>query len=124
MRVLIVEYMNLIYRNRWPIQWGMRECFLAIRDLELKTWKDVGEEDEYDDAFYLATHIVFAISAYSATKTDEKDVPWLYAYVRGAFKHWRKNMRHSLRSGKHDTEYYVDIDGIGEILDNLRGVCL
>ena len=74
----------------------MKECFIALRSLPLKTWKDVGEEDEYDDAFYLATHIVFAISAYSATKTDEKDVPWLYSYVRGAFKYWRKLFKHKL----------------------------
>jgi len=68
MRVLIVEYLNLMFGNRWPIRWGMKECFLAIRDLPLKTWKDEGEEEEFDDSFYLATHIVFAISAYSATK--------------------------------------------------------
>jgi hypothetical protein len=48
-----------------------------------------------------------------------------YAYVRGAFKHWRKHMKHTLPgSRKHDPEYFVDIDGVGEILDNLRGAGL
>ena len=56
-------------------------------------------------------------------QTDEKDVPWLYAYIRGAFKFWRKSMKHTLRgSARHDPAYYIDIDGVGEILDNLRGV--
>jgi len=32
-------------------------------------------------------------------------------------------MKHKLPSSKkHDPEYYIDIDALGEILDNLRGV--
>ena len=131
------------------LQWGLKECFMAIREHELVTWKS--EPEEYDDAFYLATHIVFAISAYrsassccvwnlqfgihpsdrsipqphsrhhSAVKTEQKDAPWLYSYIRGAFRFWLKKMK---IKEKEDPDEYVDIDAVGEILDNLRGVGL
>ena len=186
MRVLIVEYMNLIYRNRWPIQWGMKECFLAIRDLQLKTWKDEGDEEvrgreassiplyacssrrraltfvchrghihcrnttmlstsqrtlfspsvptvppRFEVDSVSVRRKPLSVTAMKETnfvltlclQTDEKDVPWLYAYIRGAFKFWRKFMKFTLPGTKrHDPEHYIDIDAIGEILDNLRGV--
>jgi len=119
MRVLIMDYNNILFQNKFPLQWGLKECFMAIREHELVTWKS--EPEEYDDAFYLATHIVFAISAYSAVKTEQKDAPWLYSYIRGAFKFWLKKMK---IKEKEDPDEYVDIDAVGEILDNLRGVGL
>merc|ERR1712025_1375984 len=68
MRVLIMDYNNILFRNKFPMQWGLKECFMAIREHQLTDWMD-SNPPEFDDAFYLATHIVFAISAYSAVKT-------------------------------------------------------
>jgi len=120
MRVLIMDYNNILFRNKFPMQWGLKECFMAIREHELADWKHP-EPSDFDDAFYLATHIVFAISAYSAVKTEQKDAPWLYSYIRGAFQFWLKKMK--IKENQNPDEY-IDIDAIGEILDNLRGVGL
>ena len=153
MRVLIMDYNNILFHNKFPMhaglcvcfcetptwtiyhppsfcQWCLKECFEAIREHELADRKSDGP-DEYDNAFYLATHIVFAtgllttviqfhpstirflshwliqslnhastyLPAYSThtlthsltyslarnhrSAVSQKDVPWLYSYIRG-----------------------------------------
>ena len=101
----------------------------------------------HQDSFYLATHIVYALSAYSGIKTREKDVPWLYRYIRRSLVYWMKQAKKKLhdqsviymhaRTHTHahtcthththmhtHTQVYVDVDGVGEILDTLRGTGL
>lgn len=36
MKVMCMEYNNLLHRKRWPISWGLRECFSALRDVPLQ----------------------------------------------------------------------------------------
>lgn len=54
------------------------------------------------------------------SQTHEKDVPWLYRYLRRSLLHW---MRQAQRKRK-DPSVYVDVDGVGEIADLLRGLGL
>ena len=74
----------------------------------------------FQDSFYLATHIIYATSAYSGVKTFESDMPWLYKYIRRSFSFWMTQARLKLK----DPGVYVDVDGVGEALDNLRGTGL
>jgi hypothetical protein len=56
---------------------------------------------EYHHAFYLATHIVYAIGAYSVVKTSERDVPWLYKYCRQSMRFWMRRARQKAKLGGH-----------------------
>eukprot|EP00947_MAST-08B_sp_MAST-8B-sp1_P000735 g735.t1 len=86
MRLLIMEYNGLLFPRRYPLQWGMREALLALRSLKL----DGPGEPDFHHSFYLATHIVYALSAYCSIKTTEKDCPWLFRYLRVSMMHWMK----------------------------------
>ena len=82
--------------------------------------------DGFHDAFYLATHIGYAISAYSAVQAPiQRLVPWLDKYIRHSFRHIMGNWKRRDKlgdTGERDT--YVDIDGVGEIVDTFRGMGL
>ena len=47
----------------------------------------------FHDSFYLATHIIFGFSAYSAIKTSNGDCPWVYTYIRKCLRYWMKMAR-------------------------------
>jgi hypothetical protein len=124
MRVMCLEYNNLLHRKRWPLKWGLRECFSALRCVPLQpppaecNIDDTAMGEAFHHAFYLATHIVYAIGAYSVVKTSEKEVPWLYKYCRESLKFWMKRAKAKAKAGGHDTaegrEIYVDVDGVAE----------
>jgi hypothetical protein len=92
MNVLIMEYNKIIFRGCFPLKWGMREVFHALKKHELKL-PPYDDEDRFHQSIYLATHIVFALSAYSSIKTDEKEVPWLYKYCRAVLRWWMNNAK-------------------------------
>ena len=148
MRILIMEYNNLLFPRRYRLQWGMREALVAIKDLKL----DGPGGDDFNSSFYLATHIIYALGAYSAIKTAERDCPWVYRYLRVSMRHWMKegwrraaqeNANAALlkaaaeaaergdgeqgggsnrQQPRLDDEWiYVDIDGVSEIVDTFRG---
>jgi hypothetical protein len=113
------------------MQWGLREALLALRKVPLQPppIDDNDEEarEEFHHAFYLATHIVYAIGAYSSIKTTESDVPWLYKYCKNCLKFWVKRARRKAKAGGHEGEgkdIYVDVDGIAECCDVVRGLGL
>ena len=125
MRILIVEYNNLIFPKRFPVLWGLKHAFLALRQHRL-TGPNGG--DNFHDSFFLATHICYALSAYCATKTKENEVKWLWKYLRTSLKYWMGEAR--LREKEHAKAKaegveppfrYVDIDGVAEVIDVLRG---
>ena len=128
MRILIVDYDNLLFQNRWPCSYGLQKAFVALRSLVLDP---PPYSDNFADCFYLATHIFYALSAYSGVKGAERDVPWLYRYLRRCFSYWMKRARakqkgiDALERGEvpdeHPDEIYVDVDGIAEVIDVLRG---
>ena len=125
MRILIMEYNKIIFQNKFPIQWGMKEAFIALRCHKLS----LAGGDNFHDSFFLATHIVYALSAYNATKTLEKDVKWIWRYLRKALKYWlaqarlkEKEIKKAKDEGLDPPPFrYVDIDGIAEVVDVLRG---
>ena len=172
MRVMIMEYNQLLFPGRFRLQWGMREVLqpveaavdptrraaprlprrtirspeaapslrsrhfspllpvdapqvlTALRSLQLTpppSKKDVREDfNSFHHSFYLATHIVYVQSAYNAIKADQREIPWLYRYVRASFRFWLKECKAKLA----DPSVYVDLDGIAEIVDCLRGAGL
>ena len=66
------------------------------------------------------THIVYVQSAYNAIKASEREIPWLYRYVRQSMRYWTR----MIKEYKKDNTTYVDVDGIAEICDCLRGAGL
>jgi hypothetical protein len=56
--------------------------------VELKTWND--PPNDFQDSFYLATHVVYAMSAYSGIKVAVEDCPWVYRYIRKSYRFWMK----------------------------------
>ena len=56
--------------------------------MELKTWND--PPNDFQDSFYLATHVVYAMSAYSGIKVAVEDCPWVYRYIRKSYRFWMK----------------------------------
>merc|ERR1712194_273356 len=71
MNIMVLEFNQLLFKRRWPIQWGLKEAFTYLRT---HTYHGPPYDEEYlfHDSFYLVTHIAFAISAYSAIKYDRK----------------------------------------------------
>mmetsp|Transcript_41570 Transcript_41570/g.114514 ORF Transcript_41570/g.114514 Transcript_41570/m.114514 type:complete len:533 (+) Transcript_41570:57-1655(+) len=118
MNIMVMEFNQLLFRRRWPLQWGLRETFAYLR-----THKFIGppydKDSKFHDSFYLATHVVFAISAYSAIKTNPKDVPWLFEYNRRAALYWVKQAW--MRLSGRQSDRLVDIDGLAEAVDVMRG---
>ena len=86
MRILIMEYNNLLFPRRYPLEWGMHEALQAIKELKL----DGPGGDDFHHSFFLATHIIYALGAYSAIKTREQDCPWLYKYLRVSMRFWMR----------------------------------
>ena len=64
MRILIMYYNNLLL-PRVPLEWGMREALETIKELQL----DGPGGDDFHASFFLATHIIYALGAYSAIKS-------------------------------------------------------
>merc|ERR1712070_937836 len=122
MRIMIMEYNQMLFRKRYRLQWGLREALTALRSLQLTPppKRKEGFNMAFHHSFYLATHIVYVQSAYNAIKANEREIPWLYRYVRASFRYLMKQVREK----EKDPEVYVDIDGIGEVIDCLRGAGL
>jgi hypothetical protein len=86
MNILIMEFNNLLFPKRYPIEWGMVEALECIKDLPL----DGPGGDDFHCSLFLATHIIYALGAYQSIKTKEKDCPWLYRYLRISMRHWMR----------------------------------
>mmetsp|Transcript_61250 Transcript_61250/g.138171 ORF Transcript_61250/g.138171 Transcript_61250/m.138171 type:complete len:606 (-) Transcript_61250:49-1866(-) len=118
MNIMVMEFNQILFKRRWPISWGLREVFLHLR-----TRTYIGPPYDpackFHDAFYFVTHIAFAISAYSAIRMSPKDVPWLFNYNRKSALYWTKQAWTRL-SGKQ-ADRLVDIDGLAEAVDVMRG---
>jgi len=118
MHIMVMEFNQMLFPRRWPIRWGLREVFT-----HLKTRKYCGPPYDaackFHDCFYFTTHIAFAISAYSAIKTQPKDVPWLFEYNRRACLYWTQQAWR--RSSGRQPDRLVDIDGLSEAVDVMRG---
>ena len=94
---------------------------MALKSHPLKCATD-GDETSYHEAFYVATHIGYAISAYNSVQAPiQRLVPWLDKYIRHSFRDLMKNVK--LKEGSRP-DTYVDIDGIGECVDTFRGMGL
>jgi hypothetical protein len=87
MHVLMMEYMNVIcLPRRWRMRWGLKECLLALKSHPLASSVS-GDESAYHEAFYVATHIGYAISAYNSVQAPiQRMVPWLDKYIRHSFR--------------------------------------
>ena len=112
----------LLGARRYRLQWGLREALMALRSIELAPPPRNGEpfSKPFHHSFYLATHIVYCQSAYNAIKSSEREIPWLYAYIRKSFRYWMR----CVKQQRSDPSVYVDVDGIGEVCDILRGAGL
>merc|ERR1712070_142628 len=99
-------------------KWGLKETFKHLRTRRY-TGPPYDAEYKFHDSFYLVTHIAFAISAYSAIKTSPKDAPWLFDYNRRSCLYWTR--RAWMRLSGKQPDGFVDIDGLSEAVDVMRG---
>ncbi len=122
MRIMIMEYNQILLGRRYRLQWGLKEALSALRSVPLTPPPRADEDfsNAFHHSFYLATHIVYVQSAYNAIKASEREIPWLYRYVRSSFRFWMRQAR----AHAADPSVYVDIDGVAEVCDCLRGVGL
>eukprot|EP00931_Biecheleriopsis_adriatica_P058357 TRINITY_DN34714_c0_g1_i1.p1 TRINITY_DN34714_c0_g1~~TRINITY_DN34714_c0_g1_i1.p1 ORF type:complete len:551 (+),score=130.42 TRINITY_DN34714_c0_g1_i1:95-1747(+) len=118
MNIMVMEFNQLLFSRRWPIKWGLKETFAFLRTHSYKG-PPYDKDFKFHDSFYFVTHIAFAISAYSAIKINPKDVPWLFNYNRRACLYWVK-MAHRRQVGA-PADLLVDIDGLAEAVDVMRG---
>eukprot|EP00927_Polykrikos_kofoidii_P065757 TRINITY_DN61473_c0_g1_i1.p1 TRINITY_DN61473_c0_g1~~TRINITY_DN61473_c0_g1_i1.p1 ORF type:complete len:580 (+),score=81.71 TRINITY_DN61473_c0_g1_i1:3-1742(+) len=118
MNVMIMDFNNrCLFQNRWPTRLGLQQAFAQLRSVPLEP---PGETDAFFHSYYLATHIAFAISAYTAIKTvsgTPTGLPtWLCKYIWESIKY---NLRRARRQEKNPS-IYVDIDAIAEAIDVFR----
>ena len=110
-------------KGRWPVQWGFREGLEALRGMKYQP-----AEDSSDD-FYLVTHIIFALSAYSSIKLKESVAPALFKYTRRSLRMWLRrawdnNTDLETKGAGHFKEREIDVDAVAECCDVLRGAGL
>ena len=111
LEMMVIEYNSILFKGRWPLQdgYGLKEGIEALKGYSYKS------AQESSDDFYLVTHIVFALSAYSSIKVRESAAPSLFAYTRKSLRSWMKLAR---RDPFHTD---IDVDGVAECADLLRG---
>ena len=106
MNILIMEFNNILFPKRYPIQWGMKEALECIKHLKL----DGPGGDDFHCSLFLATHIIYALGAYQSIKTSEKDCPWLYRYLRISMRYWMKQASKLEKQKKHNHAILRDRD--------------
>jgi len=127
MCIMIVEFINILYMNRYPIRWGLPEALERLTSHRLSP-PPMDAKKHFHDSFYLATHIVYGINAYQSIPTHQRDAPWLYKFIRSALMYWMKmawrgdKPQLKQRENKHGIQEVVDIDGVAEAVDVLRGI--
>jgi len=128
MKIMVMDFNNLLFPRRFPVTWGMKLALSALKGVPLyPPPKDLNDEEgksKFHHSFYLATHIIYAIGAYSSVKTEAKAIPWLYGYCRKSLKFWMKRAHLKdklMKNGDSGDSIYVDVDGIAECADVLRG---
>ena len=94
MRIMIMEYNQILFEKRYRLQWGLREALTTLRSTPLTPPPRAGEQfnNDFHHSFYLATHIVYVQSAYNAIKASEREIPWLYKYIRASFRYWMRQV--------------------------------
>jgi len=115
-RIMILEFCKILFGNRYPIQWGLKEAFGSLRKLEL-TPPPYDDALRFHESYYCSTHIAFAITAYDSIRLDPKWVPWLTNYMRRSLEYWMDLAWVRLKV----PSTYVDLDGVAEVCDVLRG---
>eukprot|EP00746_Dinoflagellata_sp_MGD_P162543 gnl/MRDRNA2_/MRDRNA2_90154_c0_seq1.p1 gnl/MRDRNA2_/MRDRNA2_90154_c0~~gnl/MRDRNA2_/MRDRNA2_90154_c0_seq1.p1 ORF type:complete len:571 (-),score=97.22 gnl/MRDRNA2_/MRDRNA2_90154_c0_seq1:168-1880(-) len=113
-RMMLMQFLQVLCPRRYPIRWGLVEAFQALRRQPLVP-PPYDSDLQFHNSVYAATHIVFALSAYGAIKTDPKWAGWLFKYCRKSLEFYMDTIR------KHGPGIPVDIDGIAELLDVIRG---
>ena len=124
MNILIMEFNNLLFPRRYPLQWGMKEALTFIKDLPL----DGPGGSDFHCSLFLATHIIYALGAYQSIKTREIDCPWLYRYLRISMRYWmrqswkleaqkkaRKQHESHMEVALHDAEVEEEEDVLEEV---------
>ncbi|KAK3238501.1 hypothetical protein CYMTET_51491 [Cymbomonas tetramitiformis] len=109
MRILIMEFNKIIYMGKWPISWGLKEALLALKQVELSP-PPYEKFPDFHDSVYLATHIVFAFSAYSSIKTTESECKWLYDYCRVALRYWMRNDRRNRKMEVREARALAELE--------------
>ena len=101
LEMMVCEYNAILFKGRWPLQdgYGLKEGIEALKGYQYKPCQ------ESSDDFYLVTHIVFALSAYSSIKVKESLAPSLFSYTRKSLRHWMKLARRDPFGGG------IDVDG-------------
>ena len=125
-RVFIIEYCEVVHPGRLQPRprVGMREVLASLRRHSLEPPCQVAADSDFGEGYYLATHLCYWLSAYSAT-LELRDAPWLVAYVRDTLAFWlaQAELRTQGIAGEAtDGLVYVDLDGLAECVDVLRGL--
>jgi len=119
MNVLIMEFNNLLFPRRYPIQWGMKEALISIKELPL----DGPGGDDFHCSLFLATHIIYALGAYQSIKTKEIDCPWLYRYLRVSMRYWMKQSW-KLEKQKKNSRIRIQVQKKKEVNALVPGACV
>ena len=116
-RVFIIEYCEVVHPGRLqPPRVGMREVLASLRRHSFEPPCQVAVDSDFGEGYYLATHLCYWLSAYSAT-LELRDAPWLVAYVRDTLAFWlaQAELRTQGIVGEAtDGLVYVDLDGLAE----------
>jgi hypothetical protein len=115
MRIWVVEYMNLLFGDRWPTQYGLQQALVQIK----QKIRVRGPPHKPDLRFYhslrLVAQLVLAFSAHSQSAVAPV-CPWILHYLRVALVYWLKQCRKrekSIKKGRMEL-VHVDLHAIAE----------
>ncbi len=87
MCVYCVEKANVIYTNRFYVDFQMSDLlkFIKQRDLVSFTEDTNSGKGLAEDHAYLATHLAYIFNNYGRLKLNHADAPWIYDHLRRIF---------------------------------------
>ena len=120
------EYADTVFPARFgpAPRVGMREVLAGLRRHRFEAPRQVAPDSDFGWCHYLATHVGYWLTACSATLAIA-DAPWLASFVRACLEFWlsQARLRERGEPGEAiDGLVYVDLDGLAECVDVLRGL--
>lgn len=150
MRILIMEYNGLLFPKRYPLQWGMKEALIALRSLPLDGPGAPDFHHSFYLATHIV-YALGAYQAIKTAEADcpwlfkYLRVSMRY-WMKESWKHFKVERRNKARAAliaseennndnvdsnsnnnnivdhnEDDDFVFVDIDGVSEVVDVLRG---
>jgi hypothetical protein len=122
MRMFVVEFINLRFDNRYPIQYGLQQALVEIKKIRIR-----GPPHKPDLRFHhslrFTTRLILAFSAHLQMDIEPLLCPWVVQYLRVSLAYWLKQHRkrdRSLKKGRAAAVAHINFGAIAAAATSLQ----